>query len=204
MRVRTSLAIAAITAAPLALGALGLTHPADLTAQSAPYWRDLHIVLLPIFPLLGVNLWWLLAGLSNPVAWIGRVGGLLYITFYGALDALAGIGAGVVADGASREGQSELLAVNAWLFETANALAEVGVWAFLIGCLIASGLLIAGNGRRALPGAVLLVAAAVSFLGSHIYWPAGVLTMLAMAAGFGLLQLARLTHQPPPDAIPAV
>ncbi|MDQ3699423.1 MAG: hypothetical protein M3442_00710, partial [Chloroflexota bacterium] len=66
------------------------------------------------------------------------------------------------------------------------------VWAFLLGCLVASGVLVARAGRRAVPGAVLLSVAAVVFMRSHDYFPVGVATMLVMAAGFGLLQWARL------------
>jgi len=42
----------------------------------------------------------------------------------------------------------------------------------------------------ALPGAVFLLPAAVSFLDSHIFWPRGVLTMFAIAIGLALLTLA--------------
>ena len=172
-----------------------------VAAETAGWWRDLHLLLIPLFPLLGVNVWWLLAGLAGPLPWLGRVAGFVYIGFYGALDVLAGVGAGVVRDRATREGHPELVAVEPWLFAAGNALAEVGVWAFLLGCLVASGLLVARTGRRALPGAVLLCGAAVVFLRSHIYFPVGVATMLAMAAGFGLLQWARL--HPPAAAVPA-
>jgi hypothetical protein len=34
---------------------------------------------------------------------------------------------------------------------------------------------------------VLVIAASVSFLNSHVYWPRGVLTMYALAVGWGLL-----------------
>jgi hypothetical protein len=43
-------------------------------------------------------------------------------------------------------------------------------------------------GRRALPGAVVLLVAGVLFSGGwHIYWPAGVVVMLILAVGLGLL-----------------
>ena len=46
-------------------------------------------------------------------------------------------------------------------------------------------------GTLSVPGSVVLLVAAWSFLGSHIYWPVGVLTMLGLAVGFGLLVVAR-------------
>ena len=185
--------VAGIAAAPLLLAGLGATHPAELNAETAGWWRDLHLLLLPLFPLLGVNLWWLLAGLAGPLPWLGRAAGLIYISFYGALDVLAGVGTGIVRDRMVREGRPDLSVVELWLFAAGNALVEVGVWAFLLGCLVASGLLIARAGRRALPGAMLLCGAAVVFLRSHIYFPIGVAAMLAMTAGLGLLQWARRT-----------
>lgn len=190
--------VAGIALAPLILALVGLTHPMHLTDETAGWWRDLHIILIPVFPLLGVNLWWLLAGFAGPLPWLGRVAGLIYLGFYGALDVLAGVAAGMVRARAAQEGAPQALAVEPWLFSTGNSLADVGVWTFLLGCLVASGLLIARAGRRALPGAALLCVAAVVFLRSHIYFPVGVLAMLGMAAGFGLLQWARL--YPPPAA----
>lgn len=95
--------VAGIVAAPLALAALGLTHPVHLDGDTALWWHQLHIVLLPLFPLLGVNLWWLLAGLTGPLPWVGRIAGFVYIVFYGALDVLAGIAAGVVRERATQE-----------------------------------------------------------------------------------------------------
>lgn len=184
-----------IVATPLVLAALGTTHPTSLNGETAGWWHHLHLILILLFPLLGVNLWWLLAGLVGPLPWLGRIAAFIFIGFYGALDLLAGVAAGLIRDRATREGRPELLAVEPWLFAEGNALAEVGVWAFLLGCLIVSGLLIARVGRPALPGAVLLCFAAILFLRSHIYFPGGVATMLLLAVGFGLLQRARLRQQ---------
>lgn len=182
--------IAGIAAGPLVLAGLGVTHPTDLTSATAPYWRDLHVVLLILFPLLGVNLWWLLDGIPGPAAWMARGAGLVYIAFYGALDVLAGIATGILVADAGVPGDGE---VTSALFSAGNALAEVGVWALLIGCLITSILIVARAGRRGWVGGLLLSAAAVVFLRSHIYFPMGVAAMLGMAAGFGWLQWSRLT-----------
>jgi hypothetical protein len=51
------------------LAGLGLTHPQELTAASASWWTTLHVILLPIFPLLAVSLWLLLRGV--PGLWRG-------------------------------------------------------------------------------------------------------------------------------------
>lgn len=182
--------VAGIVAGPLALAALGVTHPTDLTPATAPYWRDLHVALVILFPLLGVNLWWLLSGIPGPAAWLARAGGLVYMAFYGALDVLAGIGTGLLVADAGVPADGELTSL---LFSAGNALAEIGVWALLLACIIASILIVARVGRRALVGGALLCAAALLFLQSHIYFPIGVATMLLMAVGFGWLQWARLS-----------
>src|SRR6266542_2906204 len=65
--------------APLVLAAVGVTHPQDLTPDTAFYWHYMHVALLPVFPLLGVNVWWLLAGVDGPLAWAARVLAFLYV-----------------------------------------------------------------------------------------------------------------------------
>lgn len=50
-------------------------------------------------------------------------------------------------------------------------------------------------GVAAVPGGLITVAAAWSFLSSHVYWPGGVWTMVALAIGLGLLIESRLRHQ---------
>ena len=177
-----------IAATPLLLAALGVTHPQVLTPQSAPYFYTLHLILLVLFPLLGVNLWWLLAGSRGALAWGARALSFIYIIFYGALDVLAGIGTGLVVM-RTQDADSETVR---WLFAQGNALSLVGVWAFLAACALASIVLFRRVGRTTLPGAVLLCGAAVPFLFSHIYYPVGVLTMILMAAGFAFLMWAKL------------
>jgi hypothetical protein len=76
------------------LAGLGLTHPQDLSATSAPWWTTLHVLLLPLFPLLAVSLWLLLRGVPGLVAWTARFAAYGFAAFYTALDVLAGIGAG--------------------------------------------------------------------------------------------------------------
>ena len=186
-----------IAATPLFLAVLGFTHPQDLTPETAPYWYTLHYILLPIFPLLGVNLWWLLTNIPGPWAWLARILAFVFMPFYGALDVLAGIGTGLVMNRAYETDQHGLTAVNGWLFDQAHQFADIGGWAFLLACLATSVLLVRRVGRAALPGALLLSAAAVSFLRSHIYFPIGVLTMLVMAVGFIGLQWARLRDAAP-------
>lgn len=181
MRSAKLLPVLGIAATPLLLAALGVTHPQVLTPETAPYWHTLHLILLALFPLLGVNLWWLLAGFSGWMVWTAQALGLVYIAFYGALDVLAGIGTGLVVMRAPEANSPELSETVRWLFGQGNALSLVGVWAFLIACVLTSVVLVRHAGRFALPGAVLLCGAAYPFLSWHIYFPVGVATMVLMA-----------------------
>jgi hypothetical protein len=179
---RTAHRIAWAGGPPLALALAGLTHPAALDAGSAMHWRDLHLVLLPLFPLLAIGPW-LLAREHGPV--IGRVVaalGYAYACCYTALDVLAGIAAGALQLGGVTGGVGVA-------FGQSDAVVRVGVLSYLAACVLAAAAVVRRAGPRALPGAALVTAAACSFLSSHVYWPRGVLTMAAAAAGWTLLAL---------------
>lgn len=186
----------ALAAAPaLVLAPAGLTHPHSLTPATADRWTALHVLLLPVFPLLGAVHWLLLRGLGDPLARVARLAAFTYAVFYGGLDSVAGIAAGtLVQGGAVPDGPGASPFVRQ-LFTAGNQLGDVGARAFLVACVATSVVLLRRAGRRglrgpALPGAVLLVGGAVPFLDSHIYWPRGVLALLAIALGAALLAAA--------------
>ena len=175
---RTTLVV--LVALPgLVLGTAGIFHPAHLTPEDAQRWRDIHIVALPLFPLLALGPW-LLAREAHPLAgWVALLLGYTYAMFYTGLDLLAGAGAGQL-----KLAESADLGT---IFDLANALATVGVWAYLLASVLAAGVVLWRTGLRALPGALVVGAASVSFLDSHIYWARGVLTMYAFALGWAAL-----------------
>lgn len=111
-----------------------------------------------------MSLWLLLEGVPGPLAWLGRAGAVLYIAFYTALDVLAGIGAGTLVQRGVAPSSPPVEA----LFDTGNGLAIIGTVSFLIACAATATALVLTVGRRAWPGAAVLVAAAVPFLYSHI------------------------------------
>lgn len=162
---------------PLALAALGLSHPHHLTDASAQWWTDLHVIGLPLFPLLAFGPWLVVTREHIAVRWTVALLGFAYACFYSALDVLAGIGAGTLQyHGASMN--------TGLLFDKGNALADYGVTAYMTATAIAC--LVAVVRRRlyaAIPALIVLVGA-MSFLSSHIYWPDGVFTMLALAIGW--------------------
>lgn len=172
--------VLAAVAPPLLLAGLGLLHPHELDGGTAVRWTTLHLVLLPLFPLIAVAPW-LVARRGSPLSGaLTMVLGLVFAVFYTALDVLAGIGTGVL----QQAGEVDGIPV---LFRTGNELSLVGVYAYLAATVLASAVALRRARLRALPGAVVVVLAAVSFLGSHVYWPVGVLTMLGLALGWGLL-----------------
>ena len=182
--------IALVTATPLVLAAAGIAHPHGLSRSTASDWTQLHIALLPVFPLLTVGLlvplWHRprigLAGFATMVAWAGT---FIYAAFYTGLDAVAGIAAGTAVEHAGET--ASLGPVKRPLYDTGEAHGQAGAYA-LIGAIAATAVaLLPKHGARILPGTIVLLAAGWSFVDSHIFWPRGVWTMLGFALGFALL-----------------
>jgi hypothetical protein len=199
MRPTAVVTATAATALPaLALAVLGSSHPAVLTPESAPWWRDLHVIGLVLFPLLALGPI-AVVHVARPAGPVGgaldglaAVLGLVYAGFYGALDALAGIGGGH---------ETVTLGPGPWvasLFGIADELGIVGSYAYLAATVLAAVLaLVRAPGARrllALVGAIFAVVGAWSFLTSHIYYPFGVATMIMLAIGDTLLVVAA-THR---------
>lgn len=182
---------AALAGPPLGLAVAGLTHPTELTTATSHHWTVMHVVLVPVFPLLGVAVWVLLAGLGGPLAWVARAAAFVYATFYGALDTVNGVAAGVLVLRTPVGDQPRPTDVLRPLLTLGNTLGWIGSTAFLVAVLSTVALLVRRHGRRTWPGAGLALVAAVSFLDSHIYWPRGVLTMLVLGAGLVLLERGR-------------
>ncbi|MEU4249817.1 hypothetical protein AB0F15_20655 [Amycolatopsis sp. NPDC026612] len=170
----------------LVLAGFGVAHPLALAPASAPWWTTLHVVLLPVFPLLAVAQWLLLSPAPAVLRHPGRLAAFGFAAFYGGLDAVAGIAAGTVV-----HAQHAVTPVTGAVFGIGDTLGHVGALCFLA----ANVLIVAAVAReaswRAAPGAVILLAASVSFFDSHIFWPRGVVTMLGVALGMFLLRAVR-------------
>lgn len=163
------------------LAIVGITHPTDLTHHSAEHWWVMHVVLLPIFPLLGLALVGVLMPRRDALARLILLLVYIYCLFYGALDVLNGIGAGFVV---ARDGSQESIPS---LFAIGNDLATYGVWAFLVAAVIVAADQIYRHRLAAVLPALLLVAGSISFLDSHIYRWRGVVTVLAIGVATGWL-----------------
>jgi len=171
------------------IGLVGLTHPAHLTQDASAQWRDLHIVLLPLFPLLAVGPWLVARELEPVYGRITLLLGYVYACFYSALDILAGIAAGALKH--DREGGL------ATVFGYAGDLGQIGSIAYIGATAAAAGCVLRVAGARVLPGAVVALVGAYGFMENHVYPPWGVLSMLAIAVGWAwMLETVRRDQSP--------
>jgi hypothetical protein len=169
----------------LLLAGFGAVHPGNLDAATASWWVTLHVILLPVFPLLALAQWLMLTSAPPWLRWPGRVAAFGFAAFYGGLDAVAGIAAGTVV-----RAQNGATPVVGAVFAIGDLLGYIGA-----ACFLAAGVSIVAATAlrarwRAAPGGVVLLLASVSFLDSHIFWPRGVFTMIGAAVGMFLLSVA--------------
>lgn len=205
-RTRPLQALPLVTLGPLLLALAGLVHPRGLSAATAHHWEQLHILLLPVFPMLALGFVVLLRGrphvdlpgVAKVVAWVCAC---VYAVGYTGLDAVAGIAAGVVAGQDGEPGELRRLVLA--LYDTGDRLGQVGVYAFLAAVLAGTVALGVEHGFRTLPGTAVLLGAGYSFVDSHIFHPRGVLTMVAIAAGFALWVWATTKPGREPAGTPA-
>jgi hypothetical protein len=160
----------------LVLAGIGLTHPHHLDASTAQWWRDMHIILAAVFPLLGAAQWVLLEDSPKLVRYPARLATFSYVVFYGALDALAGIGGGAMTLNNAREAAEPL-------FKIGNELGTVGAWSFFAASIAISVCALLKHKLKAIPGAAFLLTGSFLFLDSHIYWPKGVIACTCIAIG---------------------
>ncbi len=154
---------------------VGLTHPTSLNASTAEWWRDLHIILLPVFPLIGAAPWLVSRRSAQPWRWLAGIGGFLFAVYYTALDALAGIAAGTVQLAGHPEAKSSLYAI-------ANVFGPIGAIGLAVAWAAATVGVMRGSIIRAVPGA-LAVVGALLVLKSHVYFPVGTLGLALLLAG---------------------
>lgn len=197
---------------PALLGVLFLVHPdgsggLDGLAPIRDLWLALHLVMLPLLGLLGVSLSLLLLDYSGPAATIGRIGVAVYVTFYVAFEAIAGIATGVAtheAHSLSPGRQGGVAAVIDALAAPSVALAIVGVLGALV-AVVSIGARFRRTGAPLAP--VLLLAGLPLGLLFHGGTPLDAVGTAAYIGGLVWLELpergsdARRTT-PDPDATP--
>jgi hypothetical protein len=186
---KRSLAIAAVAAPPLILLGVGLTHPAHLSVASAPWWTTMHLLLVPLFPLLAVSVWVLLRRGRSVLAWVGRIGAVAFGVFYGTLDALSGVATGIV----TQSEASTTGAAVAGLFATGKDFAYLGGYSLLaaVGAVVINSWLVGTRQWYFWIGAVLALGGSALVASFHIYFPRGTAVLLALTVGFALLEVSR-------------
>ena len=110
-----------VTAPAIACALVGLTHPMRLTADTALYWQNMHIVLIFLFPLIGLAPWLIARRVDRRLGWIAALGGYGFATLYTALDILAGVAAGALVLGGEADATGPVYAI-------ARVLARIGIW----------------------------------------------------------------------------
>lgn len=176
-RTRPTVLVLAVSVPAIVAAVIGLTHPATLDASTAEHWRNLHIALIPVFPLIGLAPW-LVARRGG--LWLGRAGAVLgfgFAAFYTSLDLLAGVAGGaLVASGfADATGQ---------IFAIARVLGTIGVASLVAGTVVAAVAAYRVAGLGTLPGALLAVVGAVLVQPGHIFLGLGTVAMLLLAGGY--------------------
>ncbi|MFD9702708.1 hypothetical protein [Lentzea sp. NPDC059081] len=179
----------------LVLAGIGLTHPHYLDASTAQWWQNMHIILALVFPLLGAAQWVLLDDSPKYVRYPARAAAFGYAVFYGALDALAGIGGGAMT--LANGGRSP---ADEPLFKIGNQLGHVGAWCFFAASLAIAVCALLKHRLKAIPGAAFLTLGSFLFLDSHIYWPKGVIACTCIAIGLAATSYASASGKSETDS----
>jgi hypothetical protein len=162
---------------PLALAPLMVVHQLIDQFERPDAFLALHLLLLPLFALMGVAIWTLLSGIGGAVAWTARAAAFLFLVGYVALDAISGIAASAI-----------LASGTSWSKEAARALfasgpaalpTTVAVLAWRVSVLLAAWALYRAG--RPLAPLVLLVATALWLNNDH-----GGLRGVVVFGGFAL------------------
>ena len=178
----------------LLCAAIGLTHPMALGPSTAEYWRNLHLALIPLFPLVGIAPWLIARRISRRTGWVAAIFGYGFATGYTALDILAGVGGGAMVMGGQADATGPLFAVARQLaiFGVVSLALAVGV-AGLAVLRRADARGIRGPRLLAIAGTVLGLVGAALIEPGHIYFPVGT-AALALFAGWMTLLAVAVTH----------
>jgi hypothetical protein len=133
---------------PLVLSVLLIFHPSpydDVAGELVPiagWWIALHTIGFLLFALMGVAVWMLTAGLRDVFATLSRVAAVVFVMFYDAGDAIAGISTGILARSAEVGALGERAAVVAietlWEDPTKNLLFDIGRYAWIVALVMAA------------------------------------------------------------------
>src|SRR5215467_13832365 len=183
---------AVMLGAPLLTGSLLLLHPnaiglspedwVQLIASLGERFLVLHVLLLPLWPVLGLIVLWMLPQ-QGTASRVSRIALAAYVVLYPAFDSLVGIGTGVLLDyraTLNAAGQAVLdPAIQRIFFDPTGLpelLAIVGSVAWIVAAIAAAISLWRPAGWRV---AVPLVASGILMGWGHV-WPMGPLANVAL------------------------
>jgi hypothetical protein len=172
-----------VTAPALICALIGLLHPHHLTDETAARWQVMHIVLIPLFPLIGFAPWLITRRSNRVLAAIAALGGYGFATFYTSLDLLAGVAAGTLQIAGITDGKAPV-------YEIARILGLAGVVSLVVASVATALAAILRNRLIGATGGLLAIAGAALVQPGHIYPGLGTLAMLLLAAGFALMAIA--------------
>jgi hypothetical protein len=184
-----------LLAPPLLLAGLEVLHPqpdenARAVMDVATWFAGFHVIQLALTGLVGLSVLLLADNFGRANAWVTRLGVGIFLVFFSAYDAVAGIATGLAMRSArdlsavQQEGVFEV--VKDWpAFGPPFVLSIIGT----LGWLVAVGALALAARRQGAPRSewTLIGLAAVFLLGGHPF-PAGTLA-------FGCFFLAALLHE---------
>lgn len=182
---------------PLALTILMLLHPSpydDIASELVPiagWWITLHTVQFVLFALMGAAVWLLVAGLRGIAANLARAGAAIFVVFYDAGDAVAGIATGILARAIAEDRIGERAAVEAiealFADPTKNVLFQVGIYAWMVALAAAAVALYRAGAPRP---SLLLLAPAAFFLNFDHAFPFGALVFVCFFLAAAWIELA--------------
>jgi hypothetical protein len=197
-----------LLAAPLLWVPLTFLHPAGEPyagiAGETDRWLFVHVGQLVLTPFLAAGVWILLAGMRSVAAQVARVALVLWMVFFSAFDAVAGIATGVLARHANSltgDDRAGIAAATDFLFDDSqlaggefSVLGNLGHGAWVVLAIAMAVALHRGRAPRA-----AVVAAAISVLfAAHSGFPAAVGLIALFTAE--LLVLRRMA----PDTAPGI
>ena len=160
----------ALLAAPLLWFVPAFVHPVgdpyEGIADAADQWIFVHVAQLVLTPFLAAGVWILLGGLQSVAAWIARCALVLWMVFFSAFDAIAGIAIGVLtrhANSLDGQGQDGVVAAIEFLWtdsQLANGgfsvLGNLGHFSWVVVAISATVALHRAGASRVIVGATFM------------------------------------------------
>ncbi len=180
---------------PFLLGIVSFWHPHHLNATTAQMWLNIHLIQLPLFGLLGYSYYLLIAHIHTVYGYIARALIGIFVLYYTALDALAGVGNGILYTRTLEQNEitRKFLYTDQsrqWLFDIGNDLGEIGVYAIEAAAVLIAVLFLRKYFHLRTFFALLVFLAGTYLFGKyHTYTPWGTVGMMLLVVSMPLLLL---------------